>query len=215
VFVIFDYDGVIFNSGPAVKLAVSEFYRHLDLPEPDLGVWKSWLGPPIVESVERTLAAHALDGQNVDDLSNTFFHQINAATRVHGTAFPGAVELIQDLQSAGALVGIATMKAHTEIAELRDMLPALDFVDAYHAPQDHHGGTSKKALVGDVMASLGVTQATEGWMVGDRASDIEAGQTYGLKTVAVTWGAGTRDELEATRPSFLIDDMTQLRQLLL
>jgi phosphoglycolate phosphatase len=215
VFVIFDYDGVIFNSGPAVHRAVVEFYRFLGLGEPNPEQSRRWLGPPIKGSVLRTLRENNVERHDIDKLSNQCFDRLNAATRDLASAFPGALALIEDLKRAEVPVGIATMKAHTEIDELKDVLPALDLVDVYCAPVDHHGGTSKKQLVADVMAKLTRNDAAYGWMVGDRSSDIEAGLAHGLRTVAVTWGAGTNEELRAAQPHHVVQTMEQLRELLL
>jgi phosphoglycolate phosphatase-like HAD superfamily hydrolase len=214
VFVIFDYDGVIFNSGPAVHRAGMEFYAYLGLPEPSLAMTQSWLGPPIKDTVERIIRENKLERTDVETLSNRIFDAVNKATRDLGAAFPGSVELIQRLKDAGIPVGIATMKAHTELDELRDVLPALDLVDVVCAPEDHHGGTSKKTLVGEVVARLGISDADQGWMIGDRGSDIEAGRAHGLKTVATTWGGGSRAELEATKPTHIVDSMDELQTLL-
>lgn len=211
---IFDYDGVIFNSGPAVHNAVVTFFDYIGLHQPSETETRRWLGPPIKDSVLRTLVENNVDRDDIEALSNLCFQNLNQATREAATAFEGAVDLIEDLKTAGIPVGIATMKAHTEIAELKDVLPALDIVDIYCAPQDHHGGTPKKQLVGDVLTHLGVTKNEAGWMIGDRASDIEAGHAHNLKTIAVTWGAGTAEELQATAPLHIVNTVSELRQLL-
>ena len=41
-------------------------------------------------------------------------------------------------------------------------------------------------------------------MIGDRAVDITAAKANGLASIAVLWGHGSREELQAARPDVLI-----------
>lgn len=212
---IFDYDGVIFNSNPAIHRCVREFFEHVGLPAPSEAEAMLWSGPPLPASVNRVLKQYNLGRDDLAELSEFCFHGLNAATRDLGAAFPGVIDLIRDLKAKGIPVGIATMKSQTEIDELGDVLVGLDEVDAFRAPADHMEHGSKKELLGDVIAHLKLQDVENGWMIGDRYSDIEAGKAHGLQTAAVLWGAGTREELENTQPDQLVESVDQLRKLLL
>jgi phosphoglycolate phosphatase-like HAD superfamily hydrolase len=48
------------------------------------------------------------------------------------------------------------------------------------------------------------------WMVGDTVYDIEAGKAAGMRTCAVTYGIGIRQDLEATDPDLLVDSLADL-----
>jgi HAD superfamily hydrolase (TIGR01549 family) len=50
--------------------------------------------------------------------------------------------------------------------------------------------------------------------VGDELRDIEAAQSVGIRTVAVTWGFANRDELVAVRPTALADTPAELIRIL-
>jgi len=49
--------------------------------------------------------------------------------------------------------------------------------------------------------------------VGDTIVDVAAGNAAGVVTVAVTWGACTREALAAGRPTHLLDDPAGLPEL--
>ena len=49
--------------------------------------------------------------------------------------------------------------------------------------------------------------------VGDSVHDIIAGNAAGVTTVAATWGAFARSDLESARPSHFIDDISGLLDL--
>jgi len=50
-------------------------------------------------------------------------------------------------------------------------------------------------------------------MVGDRAVDIIAAHRNGLHAAGVLWGHGTRQELEAERPRYLLSTPSELGSL--
>ena len=52
--------------------------------------------------------------------------------------------------------------------------------------------------------------ACETLVVGDMAVDIHMGANAGAKTCGVTWGNGTKDELEEAGATFIIDRIEDL-----
>jgi HAD superfamily hydrolase (TIGR01549 family) len=60
-----------------------------------------------------------------------------------------------------------------------------------------------------VLGVLGI-QKDRVLMIGDMIVDIQAGKKAGVSTCAVSYGLGTREDLLAQRPSFLIDDIREL-----
>ena len=48
-------------------------------------------------------------------------------------------------------------------------------------------------------------------VVGDTPRDVACARHIGAKVVAVTTGGATRDELAATQPDWLVDDLTELK----
>lgn len=50
-------------------------------------------------------------------------------------------------------------------------------------------------------------------MIGDRAVDLEAAHANGLASCGVLWGFGSRAELEAPRPRYLVQTPDELAQL--
>ena len=53
-------------------------------------------------------------------------------------------------------------------------------------------------------------EANETLVVGDMAVDILMGANAGAKTCGVTWGNGTKEELQKAGADFIIDNMQEL-----
>lgn len=54
-------------------------------------------------------------------------------------------------------------------------------------------------------------RAEEILVIGDTPRDVACGRHIGARVLAVTTGGATRDELAASRPDWLVDDLSQLK----
>lgn len=61
----------------------------------------------------------------------------------------------------------------------------------------------------EILRSAGVS-SEEALLVGDSATDVETGRNAGVKTVAVTYGFGSRSEIEKSKPYAILNDLTEL-----
>ena len=52
-------------------------------------------------------------------------------------------------------------------------------------------------------------------MIGDKASDIRSGKSFGLQTVGVCYGYGTKEELEQAQADAIVGTVEQLENVLL
>lgn len=63
----------------------------------------------------------------------------------------------------------------------------------------------------EVMRRAG-TGPGESILVGDSSLDIETGHNAGIKTLAVTYGFGTVEEIQKAKPDFILNDLEELIQ---
>lgn len=73
-------------------------------------------------------------------------------------------------------------------------------------------GFPKKPAPEAVLEILGSVQVSphEAVFVGDSATDVETGRNAGVKTLAVSYGFGSREEIEASQPDLILDDLEEL-----
>ena len=61
----------------------------------------------------------------------------------------------------------------------------------------------------DILKTADASPA-EALLIGDSAIDVETGRKAGVKTAAVTYGFGKREEIDKSQPDFLWDDLEEL-----
>jgi pyrophosphatase PpaX len=143
------------------------------------------------------------------------------------TVVPGMHDTLETLKAAGVALGVVTSKgvpAARMGLRLFNLEPLFDTLVTYedttrHKPHpdpllvacERLGIKMRPAEHTNGEAEPPATLAFPGvFYVGDAVVDILAGKAAGMRTVAVTWGAGTLETLRHADPDYIIDTMEDL-----
>jgi phosphoglycolate phosphatase len=131
------------------------------------------------------------------------------------TAIPGAVEVFDELRARGVQVCLTTGFAPSTRDALIATLGWADRIDLALSPADVGRGRPEPDLIFGAMERLGVSDPEAVAVVGDTTSDLQAGTRAGVKAViGVLTGAHDRRTLESVPHTALLEDITQLIDLL-
>ena len=127
--------------------------------------------------------------------------------------YPGIRNVLSELQNAGFQLYIATVKP-TSIAEkvLSDM-QLRTYFDGVAGSSMNHERRDKADIIAHALHKHEL-DPLRSMMIGDRAQDITGAQDNGLFAVAVSYGFGTRAELDAAGPDHMIDHSLEILELL-
>jgi len=130
------------------------------------------------------------------------------------SVYEGIASALTALSESGRTLAVATSKPETFARRI------LDHFDLAHYFAFIGGATldgtreTKAAVVSHTLAAVGAEPA-DALMIGDRRHDIEGARTAGVKrSIGVTWGFGSRNELETAHATTTIDDPAELIALL-
>ncbi len=167
-----------------------------------------WIGAPI----ETVLAERCgLTGNDLTRTAEAFRRALDDSVRMGIRVFPGVKEMLPALR-AWPLAAVTNKRRETTIKSLREagILKSVAVVV---------GGDSvarKKPAPDPVVHAaheLGVPVEACA-MVGDTEYDVQSGRSAGAVTVGVTWGYGTRAQLEEAGVDFLVETPAALPPLL-
>ena len=200
---LLDLDGTLIDSGDGVVAALRDGFRGAGLDVPDDAVLRTFIGPPIHDSVRRVGVPAAQHDEVVAGYQRAFGERGNLMSRV----FDGVPEALAELRAAGVLLVVATANRYgfaVPVLEHLGLAPLLDGVVG--APDDE--SESKGDIIGRAVASL--PAGSRAVMVGDREHDVEGAAENGLACVGVLWGFGDRDELERAGAAALVGSPAEL-----
>ncbi|OIH99860.1 MULTISPECIES: HAD family hydrolase [unclassified Curtobacterium] len=199
--VLFDIDGTLADSN----------YAHID------AWWRAFLAAG--ESVD-AWRIHRAIGMDSAKLLETLLPEASQETRDTAKQFhtayyaeqmprlrllPGARELLQAVAEAGHAVVLATSAPEHELARLRDLLDAGEWVTAETSSEDVEQAKPDPGIVRVALEKAGVS-ADSAVMVGDAVWDVESAGTAGVTCVGVMTGGIGGDELRGAGAAEVYDD---------
>lgn len=201
--VLFDLDGTLVDSGIGVTNGAAYAIKKLGGTPPPREELFKFIGPPLPNSFRDFCG---FDNETTD-LAVEYFREYYAEKGIlECTMYEGVLELMQSLKAKGYKLGLATSKPEifaTRVVENKGILPYLDFIGA--ASTDEKTRATKEAVIEYALEICGESQRDKIIMIGDRHFDINGAKAYGMDSIGVTFGYGTREELEASGATYIVD----------
>lgn len=210
--ILFDLDGTLSASGEGITKSVQYALERMGCPEPDLRKLEVFIGPPLTEQF---MAYAGWDEGRARQASRYFRERYETKGIYENRPYPGVSDLLPALRQAGKTLCVASSKPEPFVRKIL-RLCGLDgyFADMAGARLDETG-SRKDEVIADALRRLGRWEERDGVvMVGDRSHDVLGARKLGLPCVAVTYGYGSRTELEAARPLALAASPAELEALL-
>ncbi len=187
--VFFDLDGTLTDPKTGITRCILFALQELGLDAPE-GELTWCIGPPLLESLE-SLVGPALAPQAL-----TLYRERFAALGwLENAVYPGIVELLEHLVREGRPVYVATSKPLVYAERIVRHFGLGDHVLRVFG-SELDGTRSDKAEL--LRFALEESDAgSEATMIGDRRHDVVGAKANDLRSIGVTYGYGSRQELEA------------------
>ncbi len=207
--ILFDLDGTLIDS---VRLILDSYHHTMrmhGLPARTDDDWLQGLGTPLTVQ----FADWGSDPETLQALIATYrTYNLEHHDRMV-TVYPGIVEAVQAIRSAGVRTGLVTSKNRQGalrglgIAKLETMMDVLVCADEVQNPKPHPEPVEKAVrLLGGI--------PRETIYVGDSIHDMQSGRAAGVLTAAALWGPFGRSHLNGAAPDFWLEEPEDLRTLL-
>jgi phosphoglycolate phosphatase len=210
--ILFDLDGTLIDSKDGVLGCVRKAFADLDIPFPTGKNLDAFMGPPLeycftqVCGIEWEQAAKAIK----------IYRQYYESGGIYDVkVYDGITTMLEVLKSAGCKLGVATSKNERFAGIVLKHCGILDYFDAVAgAPDNMEVKWLKKDSVEKAMGELEGANKQNTVLIGDRIFDAEGAKAAEIDSIGVLYGYGTRVELEASPFKNIVEDITQLMELL-
>jgi phosphoglycolate phosphatase len=193
----FDLDGTLSDPSEGITKSVQHALACLGRPYPGKAELQHYIGPPLRWTFPRLLGTD--DGDLVERAIGYYRERYETIGLFENEVYPGIPELLQQLQDGGYRLYVVTSKP-TVYADRIIRHFGLDsfFLDVY-GPELDGRFDEKRELVGFVLRERRLNPRRT-IMIGDRARDVESGRANGTRTIGVTYGFGSVEEIAAAQP---------------
>lgn len=206
--ILFDLDGTLADTIPLIIASYQHAFREVLGREVAASAARGWIGRSLLAALLEESPEH---GHELDRV----YREWNLAnTERLIRSFAGIPELVSDLADAGGRCAIVTSKRRETAALALHHVGLTEHIAVAAALEDttEHKPDPAPLLHGAMVLGADPTTCV---YVGDATVDILAAQSAGMASVAVTWGAGTPDDLASARPDHLCHSVAELRAVLL
>ena len=206
--IIFDFDGTLGDTRRNIVTTMQMTIEELHLPNRSEEECAATIGLPLAGCF-RTLFPDIQD-ELIPRCNETYRRLFNENLKnIHPEAFPGVVQTLSILHQKGYTLTIASSRSHNSLTELTRNMGIADYISYVLGADDVKEAKPKPEPVLKTLADMHY-DAGETLVVGDMAVDIQMGANAGAKTCGVTWGNGTKDELEKAGATYIIDRIEDL-----
>jgi len=208
--ILFDLDGTLTDSGPGIINGFEYSLGKMGIDVPDRASLRRFVGPPLGDSFEKTL------GFSPEDAAKgiAFYKEYYAEKGVYeNDVYPGIRELLEKLKESGKKLIVATTKAELMANVVMDHFGLREYFDLMVA--SNNTDRKNKIDVLNYAIENGGVDRERAVMVGDRFYDITGAAHYGMTSVGVLYGYGSRQELEEAGATHIAESVDSLYDILL
>jgi pyrophosphatase PpaX len=205
---LFDLDGTLVDTNSIiVKSLEVVFQTYLPEVQTSLDLFKECIGPPLEVSFSRYTTK-----ERVQEMIQAYRTYYKANEHLYYSIYPNVIDVLTTLKAQGYYLGVVTSKfrdsampsmVHYGIDSLMDVIVGLD--DVTKAKPDREPVD---------LALSQLPSHTGAIMIGDNATDVQSGQNAGVYSAGVAWAFKGRDALIAVNPDYMLEDMTDLYEIL-
>ncbi|MEE1010939.1 MAG: HAD hydrolase-like protein [Acutalibacteraceae bacterium] len=208
--VFFDFDGTIADTGEGIFYSVKYAIEKMGFPPLTDDRLRTFIGPPVFESFKRELA---MNDEQAAQAVEKYRERYSESGIFKLRVYDGMENLIKELKNSGIKVAIASSKPEKFVMRLIDYLNISSLIDFIAAPESDKAPEGKTVLVERAVNHFGVKKS-RALMVGDRYFDIDGANGAGVESIGVTFGYGSREELEKAGSTYLADNTEEIRKII-
>lgn len=214
--IAFDLDGTLTDPARGLILGFVYCFKKLGIPYENEKSLRKYIGPSLYEEWQE-------DFGFTPDEANAAIEVFREYYNIYGwwdnTMYDGIPEMLESLRRAGKKVVLATSKpldTAKKVLELFGLTKYFDFIGGAVS----HQNDQKWQVLNRSLSSVGVDLSDRDSLakcilVGDRKYDAEGAKIAGIDSMGVLYGHGTKEEMEASGFTYLVESVSDISKTLI
>jgi phosphoglycolate phosphatase len=211
---IFDLDGTAADTVESLAWSANVCLRQMGLPEQPTENFNYYAGDGARVMLTRCLKdAGDPEGSRLEEMLSYYWDVFKEGCTVGVQSYPGLPKVLQAMKEKGLKLAICSNKAQLYSQLVVEKVYGKELFDQVMRERPDHA--RKPSPEGPLMIAGDFCVSPEECLyIGDTNTDMQTGLNAGMKTVGVTWGFRTRQELEESGAQVIIDRAEEILDLL-
>lgn len=214
-YILFDLDGTLTDPKVGICTSVQYALGKMGIVEEDIDKLEPFIGPPLIDSF---MEFYGMSEEKAREAIEIYRERFSTIGKFENEVYPGIPELLRDLKKKGRTVAIASSKPTVFVEDILKHFEIRDYFDIVVGSELDGTRDKKEDVIKEVLAQMfpeGEPDYDEVVMVGDRKFDIEAAFSIGVRNIGVSYGYGSREELEEAGADKIVNTVEGLRSTLI
>jgi phosphoglycolate phosphatase len=209
--IIFDLDGTLTDPADGITRCYQHALDALGARGHTRQELLKFIGPPMRQNFAAILGAN--DAELIERAVELYRERFARVGLFENEVYRGVREMLAGLRGANFRLFVATSKVTEYSVRVLEHFRLAEFFSAVQGATPDGSLDDKALLVARLLAEQRLDPA-ESVMIGDREHDIHAAKRNGVRTVGLTYGYGSREELTAAGADFICDSPAEITALL-
>lgn len=212
---IFDLDGTLLDTVKDLGNATNHALTECGFPPHPIEAYYQMVGRGIYNLFRAAVPAGQSTEEVVQRMASIFIPYYDAHKSDFTRPYDGIPAMLKTITAAGVRLAVASNKYQDGAEKLvHHFFGEYDFVRIL-GQREGQPIKPDPAIVDQVLAEVPSVTKSETVYVGDSNVDMQTGLNAGVRTVGVSWGFRTREELAAYSPSAIVDTPEELSRVIL
>ncbi len=211
-YILFDLDGTISDSGRGITNSVRYSLKKFGIEEEDLEKLKRFVGPPLYASYEKYYGFTHEQAVRAVEYYREYY---NAGGIFELELYDGITDLLKCLKESGKKIILATSKPEIYAERIAEHFGFREYFDSISGALLDGSRIEKADIITYALGRVGITDISDCIMIGDRSYDVMGAAAFGMHSIGVTYGYGTRAELEQAGATYIADSAQAIKKLLI
>lgn len=210
-YVFFDLDGTLTDSREGILNSIEYMLKHFDIRVADRSGLRVWLGPPLMESLEKY---QGFSKEKAWEGVLKYREYFDEKGIFENRVYEGIAELMETLRARGCSLMLATSKPEIAARRVMDHFDLTKYFDYVGGASQDTSRVKKGDVIRYVMETNHITDPDEVIMVGDRENDVAGAHQNDVKAIGVLYGYGTREELDTAGADYIAETVEDVADII-
>lgn len=205
----FDLDGTLVDSRAPILLSLNHALESVGIDPIQAEALDEFIGPPLHDQIPAFLERREQPQMLSQQIISAFRAEYEFQCVELAELYPGVDETVTALAGSSSLA-IVTSKPLRFAVPILEAVRLYEYLDVVEGIDPTHAEPKTETLR-RAMSRMGkLAPCSVSVMIGDRTHDVSAGRELGTRTVGVTWGHGTEEELVGSGADMLAHSPDEL-----
>ena len=201
--ILFDLDGTLTDPHVGICSCINHALSYYGMEKPFSELTK-YIGPPLLDSF-----AEMVGPENAQDATKYYRERFSTVGLYENEIYPNVKETLAALKEKGYILCTASSKPQIYVEKILHHFDIAQYFTIIGGASIDGKISEKDQVIQLVLEEIKAEKSTT-VMVGDTRFDLIGAEMMGLDAIGVTYGFGPREELMQYPHVALIDDITQI-----